>query len=220
MARLSRRVLARVEREFSRLGLLLLQDPVLPSFTTLAVGGPIRGSWWSHPQAHEIYDLLQLFHDGTGALSVKLINGKVTYVHRRLWPALLNVARGRATWQRQALSPEARSLLRTVVRREAIRADRLKVPPESERSAAIRELEARLLLHSSSVHTETGAHRKLLRSWSRWCADSGYSFKQYSSAEGRAELEHAAQRVLVSGGPVVKLPWSVLRGSRLTRDCG
>jgi hypothetical protein len=34
--------------------------------------------------------LLQL-ERGAGALSVKLINGKVTFVGRRLWPALLAV---------------------------------------------------------------------------------------------------------------------------------
>ena len=203
----SRRTLARLEREFARLGLLLLHDLVLPSFTALVVGEPVRGSWWSHPRAHEIYDLLQDFHRGAGALSVKLINGKVTYVHESLWPALLNVGRGRGAWQHGTLSATARSLLRTVQRRGSIRSDRIEALAASERSAAIAELEARLLVHTSDVHTESGTHRKLLSSWSRWCADAEYSFERYSPARAREELETVADDMSVAGGRSIKLPW-------------
>lgn len=207
MDKLSRRDLDRIEREFARLGLLLRHDPVLPSFTTLAVGGAIRGSWWSHPRTHEIYDLLQVFHRGAGALSVKLVNGKITYVHRRLWPALLNTVRGRSAWQRDGLSPAAQSLLRVVRRRGAVRVDHLSTPPSVERSSAIQELEVRLLVHASSVHTETGAHRKLLRSWSRWCADAHDSVVPFVPVEGRRQLETAARELAPSGARPVRLPW-------------
>ena len=62
VAELARRDLGKVEREFERTGLLLLHDPALPSVTALVTGAPFRGSWWSHPQAHEIYRLLRRFH--------------------------------------------------------------------------------------------------------------------------------------------------------------
>jgi hypothetical protein len=197
-----------VEREFARIGVLLRHDPILPSFTTLAVGGPIRGSWWSHPRTHEIYDLLQRFDRAAGLLSVKLVNEKVTYVHRRLWPALLSLSQGRGAWQREGLAPPTRALLRSVQRRGAIRADRISLNPPSRRALTIRELEVRLLVHTTSVHTETGAHRKLLRSWARWCADSDYSFERISPAEARHQLEVAVRSLAVPGAPQLRLPWT------------
>lgn len=211
MARLSHRDLARVEREFERLGLLLEHDQTLSSFTALALGEPIRGSWWSHPRTHEIYDLLQVFKHGSGSLEVKLLNGKVTFVHPRLWPALLDVARGRGAWQRQDLSKSARSLLGVVQRRRAVRADQVRALPPKQQSAAIRELELRLLVHTTEVHTETGAHRKLLRTWARWCADAEQPFRRGPSRLARAELEEAAHGLASDGAGRIRLPWSPRR---------
>src|SRR5262245_54795398 len=128
MAKLGERDLHRAERAFDALGLLLRHDARLPSFTALIVGEPVRGSWWSHPQTHEIYDLLQRFHAGAGALSVKLVNGKVTYVHRRLWPALLGAASGRAgSWQLAGVSRAGHELLGLVRRAGELRADEIEV---------------------------------------------------------------------------------------------
>ena len=158
VAELARGDLAKVERELERIGLLLNHDPALPSFTSLVTGAPFGGSWWSHPQAHEIYRLLRHFHRGAGALSAKLVNGKVTYIDKRLWPSLLNAVRSRAAWQRGNLSAEAQAMYRAVQRHRSIRADRLRTKPGSTRGAAIRELEKRLLVHSTDVHTETGTH--------------------------------------------------------------
>src|SRR5260221_4995305 len=75
--------LALIEEEFGRIGLLLQHDRELASFTALAAGEPIGGSWWGHPLGHDIYDLLGEFERGSGALSAKLVNGKSTFVHTR-----------------------------------------------------------------------------------------------------------------------------------------
>jgi hypothetical protein len=200
--------IARVEREFERIGLLLRHDAHLPSFTALVVGAPVRGSWWAHPRAHEIYDLLQEFDRGSGALFAKLVNAKITYVHRRLWPALLGVAGTGAAWQRDGLSSAARAVLEQVEREGAVRSDQLQALPRSERTAAVNELETRLLVHSASVHTETGAHRKLLRTWSRWCADRGEPISALASDRAQQELTDAAEQLSVASGRAVKLPWS------------
>jgi hypothetical protein len=200
--------LAIVEREFERIGLLMNHDPALPSFTALVTGTPFGGSWWSHPQAREIYRLLQHFHRDAGALSAKLVNGKVTFINKRLWPSLLNAVRSRAAWQRGDLSVEARALHRAVQRHRSIRADRLRTPPASARGAVIRELEKRLLVHATDVHTDTGTHQKLLRAWPRWCTDVDYSFERYPPARGREELEEAARVLAESVQVVAKLPWS------------
>ena len=198
----------KVERELERIGLLLNHDPALPSFTSLVTGAPFGGSWWSHPQAHEIYRLLRHFHRGAGALSAKLVNGKVTYIDKRLWPSLLNAVRSRAAWQRGNLSAEAQAMHRAVQRHRFIRADRLRTQPASTRGAVIRELEKRLLVHATSVHTETGTHQKLLRAWSQWCTDVDYSFERYPPARGREELDEAARVLADNVGVAAKLPWS------------
>ncbi len=64
-----------------------------PSLAVQIVGGPIRGSWWSHPQGHEIYALIQKIHKSKAVLICMLANGKITYIHRRLWPAFVHMAR-------------------------------------------------------------------------------------------------------------------------------
>ena len=64
----------------------------LPSVAALVAGGPIRGSWWAHPNSHEIYAVVNGLADSPDVLRMRLVGGKVTLVHRRLWPALVRVA--------------------------------------------------------------------------------------------------------------------------------
>jgi hypothetical protein len=71
--------------------LLSARGPV-PSFAERVTGEPIRGSWWGHPRSHEIYRLAEAVEDSGEVLTCRLIDGKVTWVHRRLWPALLRLA--------------------------------------------------------------------------------------------------------------------------------
>lgn len=62
-----------------------------PSLAEEIAGGPIRGSWWGHPKGHEIFRVLESVSGNRDILVCKLIGGKVTYVHRRLWPALVRL---------------------------------------------------------------------------------------------------------------------------------
>ncbi len=64
----------------------------VPSLAEAIVGGPIRGSWWAHPSGHDIFRVADAVSDSDDVLVCKLIDGKVTYVHRRLWPALVKLA--------------------------------------------------------------------------------------------------------------------------------
>ena len=64
----------------------------VPSLAEAIAGGPIRGSWWGHPKGHEIFRAAEAVVDSGEVLVCKLIAGKVTYVHRRLWPALVKLA--------------------------------------------------------------------------------------------------------------------------------
>jgi hypothetical protein len=64
----------------------------VPSLAEAVVGGPIRGSWWAHPKGHEIFAVADAISDSDQVLVCKLVEGKITYVHRRLWPALVKLA--------------------------------------------------------------------------------------------------------------------------------
>ena len=64
----------------------------VPSLAEAIAGGPIRGSWWGHPKGRIIFQATQAVSESPEILSCKLIDGKVTYVHRRLWPALVKLA--------------------------------------------------------------------------------------------------------------------------------
>jgi hypothetical protein len=64
----------------------------LPNVAALVAGQPIKGSWWGHPQGHAIYATLSLLDDSPDVVRMRLVNGKVTLVHRRVWPALVRVA--------------------------------------------------------------------------------------------------------------------------------
>lgn len=64
----------------------------VPSVAEKIAGGPIRGSWWGHPKGREIFRAAQAICASPEVLVCKLVDGKVTYVHRRLWPALVKLA--------------------------------------------------------------------------------------------------------------------------------
>jgi len=64
----------------------------VPSLAEAIAGGPIRGSWWGHPKGHEIFRVAEAVSESEDVLVCKLVDGKITYVHRRLWPALVKLA--------------------------------------------------------------------------------------------------------------------------------
>jgi hypothetical protein len=65
----------------------------VPRLTEAIVNGPVKGSWWAHPKSRHIFAVLQAVADSDDVLVCRLVNGKVTFVHRRLWPALVRVAK-------------------------------------------------------------------------------------------------------------------------------
>jgi hypothetical protein len=64
----------------------------VPSFAEFVAGEPIRGSWWGHPRGRDIFRLAEAVVDSGAVLTCRLVDGKVTYVHRRLWPPLVRLA--------------------------------------------------------------------------------------------------------------------------------
>jgi hypothetical protein len=64
----------------------------VPSLVAAIIGEPIRGSWWAHARGREIYAVTRTIRDSPDVLVCRLVEGKITYVHRRLWPALVRLA--------------------------------------------------------------------------------------------------------------------------------
>jgi hypothetical protein len=83
------RIHASVQRE----GVMLesSRGPV-PNMVDLIVRESVRGNWWSHPQSHRIFALTRSVRDSPDVLTCRAVNGKVTFVHRRVWPALVRLA--------------------------------------------------------------------------------------------------------------------------------
>jgi len=64
----------------------------VPSLAEAIAGERIRGSWWAHPKANTIFLCSRAIRKSADVLVCRLVGGKVTYVHRRLWPALVRLA--------------------------------------------------------------------------------------------------------------------------------
>ena len=71
--------------------LVSAKGPV-PRLTEAIVGAPIKGSWWGHPKSHQIFAILEAVTESQDVLVCRLVKGKITLVHRRLWPALVRLA--------------------------------------------------------------------------------------------------------------------------------
>lgn len=64
----------------------------VPNLAEFVAGERIRGSWWGHAKGKEIFRAANDVADSGDALVCRLVDGKVTFVHRRLWPALVRLA--------------------------------------------------------------------------------------------------------------------------------
>jgi hypothetical protein len=77
-----------------RYGLVLesAHGPV-PNLAEAVAGAPIRGSWWGHARGQEIFSLTRAVRSSPDVLVCRLVRHKLTYINRRLWPALTRLAR-------------------------------------------------------------------------------------------------------------------------------
>jgi hypothetical protein len=193
----------KVLREIERRGILLVTDPLLPSVTGIVAGEPVSGSWWSHPRAQETFAVLTSLEEDPDVLLVKLVSKKETFVHRSLWPQLFAIASAKEDWQTTGLSARARALLSKVETYGAIRLDELgRGFDRKALGRAARELEERLLVHGDQVHTEKGAHAKLLSSWVERAKKLNVRFEGIDLASARAAFEERTAG---------RLPWQRTR---------
>ena len=66
----------------------------VPCVAEAVAGEPIIGSWWAHAKGKAIFAALSEIDDAADVRCFKLVDGKVTFVHRRVWPALARLASG------------------------------------------------------------------------------------------------------------------------------
>ena len=64
----------------------------VPNVAELVVGAPIKGSWWAHPDSHTVFAEINALANHPDVVRTRLLGGKVTLVHRRVWPALVVLA--------------------------------------------------------------------------------------------------------------------------------
>jgi hypothetical protein len=170
----------------------------VPSLIGGIVGGPVRGSWWSHPEGKRIFRIATALEESGRALSAKLIAGAkprsakvITLLDRALWPALYRVVTDRR-WRAPriaALAPAPRALLDAVEDAGLLH--------RKTDAAARRALEDALLVYAHSEHTERGHHETVLSSWRRWCPpEIAAAAKRLSRADAEAALGAAL------GGPL------------------
>ena len=138
----------------------------MPDLVEAIAGERVRGSWWSHPSGKAIFAVANRLEDAADVVTAKVIGGKVTFVHARLWPALLRVVTDRQ-WRRTrsaTLDADAKALLTRVERAKRLDAGARELAP------ARKALEASLLVRSMQEHTEAGRHTTVLESWRAWAS--------------------------------------------------
>lgn len=204
----------RVLKELQRHGLLLRADTAFPNVALLVAREPIRGSWWAHARAHEIYDVSHSLEEHPDVIVTKLVSGKDTYVHRDLWPAIMAIGRAREAWQVEGLSAIAQHMLEAVDEQGELRTDDIPRTSSAKKDSpgeAARQLERRLLVHSDEVHTESGAHAKRLEAWERWAKRAGMRGRRVPVERAKRQLEEIVAELNKRFEAKGRLPW---HGSR------
>lgn len=63
----------------------------IPNLADTVAGEPLRRSYWGHPKGNEIFLLTRAIRSSNAVLVCRLVEGKVTYVHKRVWPAIFRL---------------------------------------------------------------------------------------------------------------------------------
>jgi hypothetical protein len=65
----------------------------IPSLVEAVAGGPVRGSWWAHPAGRSIFALTRAVRESPQILVCRIVEGKISFAHARVWPALARLAK-------------------------------------------------------------------------------------------------------------------------------
>lgn len=64
----------------------------VPNLAEAIAGRPVKGSYWADAKGNEIYLCTRALRKRPDILVCRLVNGKITYVHQRLWPAIVRLS--------------------------------------------------------------------------------------------------------------------------------
>jgi hypothetical protein len=139
----------------------------VPSLAEAVIGAPTTGGVWRHAKGNLVFRLGKGLRASPEVVALRLWQGKMTFVARRLWPEVYRVvmepARRRAALH--GLSPGARALLERVERERDVRL--FQHAWEKERET----LEERLLVQASDVLIEDRYWTRL-QAWRHWAPDN------------------------------------------------
>ena len=148
-------------------------------------------------QGQAIFKTSNYLVDHPRVISTKLVSGKVTFVHQRLWPALIVIGRAREPWQMSGLSAAAKRLLDRTEAGKRVRGS----------GNPAKQLEQRLLVFSEQVHTESGAHAIELMSWKAFAKQHKIPMRRRSATRARHELDAIIATMNVDYRARATLPW-------------
>lgn len=190
---------ASLQKQFDKVFAQLRDDGLLltADLTYLITGERIRGSWWSHKLAGTIFKVSEMLDDHPDVTIMKLISGKVTFVHRELWSSIYSIGIAREDWQLKKLSANARRLLKTVDSSGSVQTS----------GDAARELESRLLVHAEQIHTESGKHAKIIETWDAWAKRAGFRARASDPVAARRFIEQQLKNLNTKYNELGKLPW-------------
>ncbi|HZD12278.1 MAG TPA: hypothetical protein VE177_02005, partial [Candidatus Binatus sp.] len=132
-------------------------------------------------------------------------------IHKRLWPEFLAIANSQESWQFDKLSKEGKELYAAVESQGLLRTnEHSKITGVRTRSLgdAARELESKILVYGHGFHTKSGAHAKLLKTWTRWIKDTNYhDNRQVEVQNAKDTFKDIVERLKQRYGARARLPW-------------
>jgi hypothetical protein len=137
------------------------RHPTVPSLAAEVAGEPIRGSWWAHPKSHAIFAALSALDDRDDVVFTRLVDGKLTIVHARLWPALAALAgqldRARLAKVTQEHTPSGKHVTHEVAFPDWLPADLPSLSEDDALSALGAPLAASLLRSAGAAPRSRGS---------------------------------------------------------------
>ncbi|MBK7963293.1 MAG: hypothetical protein IPK04_20160 [Bdellovibrionales bacterium] len=185
--------------------LLLVQDKAFPNIVTEITCENIVGSWWGHPLANPIYNGLRWLEHNHSILVVKLIDGKVTYVHENLFADIFSIVCKSRDWQLRKLKAEDHQILKYISKKKHISSDDAQLTELSEDpKKSLANLEKKLLICSVEKHTQSGKHIKDYMVWEK----SSIAIPNPNNyLESKTHINNLVGSLSKKTGAKVKLPW-------------
>lgn len=64
----------------------------IPVLADAVAGEALQGRWWSHPRSRQVFAVTRAVRAEPQVLVCRLVEGRISFVHERLWPALARLA--------------------------------------------------------------------------------------------------------------------------------